>query len=294
MPPFDCASRVGWSYRFLAVDLRAVDLRAVDFLLRAGDFRAVVLRAVDFLLRAGDFRAVDLRAVDLRAVDFRAVDFRAVDFRAVDFLLAVDLRAGDFLAVDFLRVDPAFRVPARLAVLFLAVDLFRAVAINSPPFSLSGRHPFQASPFPFAHPSPHSVPLVAAQRVVQALDPNGAVRADPFGLSRGATLLGEEDLRVVVPAPCPLLPRDEVMHRDPLPSESHVCNSEGSGGGLARVIFAKPLLPSSLGKILAVCARGCKGFPQKNCWSISLTVSVKKVDGIGGSRALCDGWRGCG
>jgi hypothetical protein len=30
------------------------------------------------------------------------------------------------------------------------------------------------------------------------------------------------------------LPRDEVMHRHPLPSESHCCNSAGKGVGLAR------------------------------------------------------------
>src|SRR5947208_436698 len=53
----------------------------------------------------------------------------------------------------------------------------------SPPFSLSGRHAFQASAFPFAHAAPHAVPLVAAQRVVQTLDPNGAVRADALGFA---------------------------------------------------------------------------------------------------------------
>jgi hypothetical protein len=139
VPPFDCVDDGASSYRFLAVDLRAVDLRrAVDFFLagdflRAVDFRAVdFLRAVDFFLLAGAFRAVDfLRAVDffLLAGAFRAVDF----FLAGDFLRAVDLRAVDFLAVDFflagdfLRVDAAFRVPAdRFAVDLFAVD-FRAV-----------------------------------------------------------------------------------------------------------------------------------------------------------------------
>ena len=225
------------------VDLRAVDLRAVD-LRRAGAFLAVDLRRVDLRavdLRAGDFLAVDffLRAVDLRAVDFLAVDLRAVDFRAVDLR-----RAGAFLAVDFLRVDAAFRVPVdRLAAVFLpdvflAVDFLRAVAMLHPElflavdfflvdffaagmltsFPSSGRHPLQASPFPLAHPAPHAVALVAPQGVVQALDPNGTVRADALGFAGGAAFLGEEDLRVVLPASRSLLPRDEVVHR-PLPSE---------------------------------------------------------------------------
>src|SRR4029450_12455126 len=79
--------------------------------------------------------------------------------------------------------------------------------------SLSGRHALQASPFPLAHPAPHAVALVASERVVQALDANGTVGADPLCLSRGASLLGEEDLRVVFATASPLLPWDVVMHR---------------------------------------------------------------------------------
>jgi hypothetical protein len=54
----------------------------------------------------------------------------------------------------------------------------------SPPSFASGRHALQASPFPFAHRSPHPVPLIAAQGVVQAFDANGTVSADPFRLPR--------------------------------------------------------------------------------------------------------------
>src|SRR5581483_3053637 len=55
---------------------------------------------------------------------------------------------------------------------------------RSPPFHTSGRHAFQASPFPFAHPTPHAVPLISAEGVVEALDAHGAVRADPLRLPR--------------------------------------------------------------------------------------------------------------
>src|SRR5207247_2605829 len=62
------------------------------------------------------------------------------------------------------------------------------------------------------------------QGVVQTFDPHGALGADPFGLPGRATLLGEEDLRVVLPAPRAFLPWNEVVHR-PSP-ELHSCNSE--------------------------------------------------------------------
>src|SRR5581483_9199195 len=55
---------------------------------------------------------------------------------------------------------------------------------RSPPFHTSGRHALQASPFPFAHPTPHAVPLISAKGVVEALDAHGAFRADPLGLPR--------------------------------------------------------------------------------------------------------------
>ena len=98
------------------------------------------------------------------------------------------------------------------------------------------RHPFEAPPFPFAHPAPHAVPLIAAKRVVEALDPNGALRADAFGLPGRSPLFGEEDLRVVVSTPRPFLPWDVVMHAA-LPPKSHPCDSEGRTASLARGNF---------------------------------------------------------
>src|SRR6266511_1528536 len=96
------------------------------------------------------------------------------------------------------------------------------------PSRRSGRHPLQASSLPFAHPPPHAVPLVSAEGVVQTLDADRAVRADPLGLPRGAALLGEEHLRVLFPAPSPLLPWNVMVH-GPLLPESHSCNSDGRG-----------------------------------------------------------------
>jgi hypothetical protein len=176
------------------------------------------LRAYFFFL-AVDFFAVDFFAVDFLAVDFFAADFLAVDFFAVDFL-AVDFLAAGFLAVDFLAVD--FLAVDLLAVLFLlAVDFLAGMFTSS---RSSRRHALQAPTFPFAHPAPHAVPLVAAQGVVQAFDPNGALGADALGLAGRPSLLGEEDLRVVVSTSGTFLPRDEVMHR--ASPESHACDSD--------------------------------------------------------------------
>jgi hypothetical protein len=117
-------------------------------------------------LFAGDLRAAVFRFAVLRflvAAPFLAAVFRFAVFRflvAAPFLAAVDLRAVDFFAVDLRRV------------VFLAAVF------------CSGRHALQASPFPFAHPAPHAVSLVATKRVVQALDADGTVCADPFGLPR--------------------------------------------------------------------------------------------------------------
>jgi hypothetical protein len=168
---------------------------------------------------AEDFLAVDFFAELFFAVDFLAVDFLAVDFLAVDFL-AVDLLAEDFLAEDFFA--ELFFAVDFLAVDFLAVDFLAAGMFTS--FQRSRRHALQASSFPFAHAAPHAVALVPAQGVVQALDPNGALGADPLRLSRGSALLGEEDLGIELAAAGPVLPWNEVMHRRFLP-ELHPCNS---------------------------------------------------------------------
>src|SRR6266480_1978919 len=52
------------------------------------------------------------------------------------------------------------------------------------PFGLSGRHAFQAPPFPFAHTPPHAVPFIAAEGVVETLDAHGTLATDPLGLPR--------------------------------------------------------------------------------------------------------------
>src|SRR5207249_2030751 len=148
------------------------------------------------------------------------------------------------------------------------------------------------SPFPLAHASPHPVALVAPKCVVQAFDANGTVRTDALGLSGGTALLGEEDLRVVVPAPGPFLPRDEVMHHHPLPSESHWCNSEGRDHGLARGKFL-PLLSSSQRIILPVFAIAFKGFWQKTLRSIRLTSFVNQADELGGRNGRSTAARAC-
>src|SRR6266550_2537644 len=52
------------------------------------------------------------------------------------------------------------------------------------PFGLSGRHAFQAPPFPFAHTPPHAVPFIAAEGVVETLDAHGTLATEPLGLPR--------------------------------------------------------------------------------------------------------------
>jgi hypothetical protein len=146
----------------------------------------------------------DFWAVDFLAVDFFAVDLLVVDFFAVD-LLVVDFLAVDFFAVDFLAVD------------FLAAGMFTSSRTGS------RSHALQAPALPFAHPSPHPIPLVAAKGVVQALDADGAIGADPLGLPGRPTLLGEEDLGVVISATGPVLPWNEMMHG--LSPKLHLCNS---------------------------------------------------------------------
>src|SRR5438477_172709 len=54
----------------------------------------------------------------------------------------------------------------------------------SSPFSLSGRHAFQAPPFPFAHTPPYAIPFIAAEGVVQTFDADGTLATDPLGLPR--------------------------------------------------------------------------------------------------------------
>jgi hypothetical protein len=155
----------------------------------------------------------------LRDVPFRfrvAAAFLApVRFRlrvVVAFLAPVE-RFRLRVAAAFLAAVERFREVVFLRVVdFLRdADFLRVVAmVTSPP--RSGRHALQASPFPFAHASPHAVPLVATQRVVEALDANRALGADALRLARRSALLGEENLRVELPASRPLLPRDEVVH----------------------------------------------------------------------------------
>jgi hypothetical protein len=213
-PPSVRAHREG--YFRLAVVRLDEDLRAVArFLgLRAAVVRLAVLRlrADVFLLPVVRLRApvVLLRAVDLRAVPFRfrvAAAFRPARDLAADFRFRV--------AAAFLAAVERFRDVVRRAVDFrvvrLRVDFLRAVAMVTS-FPRSGRHALQASSFPLAHAPPHAVPLVAAQGVVEALDPDRALRADTLRFARRSTLLGEEHLRVELPASRPLLPRDVVVH----------------------------------------------------------------------------------
>jgi hypothetical protein len=186
---------VGPVQRFFALDfflLAAVAFEVRRFRVAAAFFPAAT-RLVDFL-----------RAVVFFAVDFLRAGLRAAVFLAAVFLLA-GLRAADFLAPVFLRAVVLFLVAAAFlpaadrfavfrfrvaAAFFAAADrfaagLFRAaVFLAAIPVPLSSvvtkglglrRHPFEAPSFPFAHPAPHAVPLIATKRVVEALDPNGAL-----------------------------------------------------------------------------------------------------------------------
>jgi hypothetical protein len=179
-------------YRFFAVRLFA-GLRAAVFL--AADFLAAVFLRVVFLrvvfLAAGLRAAVFLRVVFLRA------GLRAAVFLAAGFLRVVFLRVAFFAAVlrfavvRFLVAADFLAAVERLALFrflvaaafFPAVDLFFAGDIGHPLPSVSGRHALQASPFSFAHPSPYPVPLIAAKGIVEALDANRTIGADPLGLS---------------------------------------------------------------------------------------------------------------
>src|SRR2546426_1368888 len=91
--------------------------------------------------------------------------------------------------------------------------------------SASRRHALQAPALPLAHSSPHPIAFVASEGVVEALDANGALGADPFGLARGSALLGKEDLRVEVSASRSVLPWNEMVHASS-PPKLHCCNSE--------------------------------------------------------------------
>ena len=53
-----------------------------------------------------------------------------------------------------------------------------------------------AAALPFGKAAPETEPLVVLQRVLQALGPDLATPADPFGLPGGTALLGEERLRI--------------------------------------------------------------------------------------------------
>jgi hypothetical protein len=182
------------------------------------DFRLAVLRLDEDLRAVARFLGLRAAVVRLRVVRLRVGRLAVLRLRDVPFRLRV---AAAFLAARDLTADFRFRVAAaflaaverfRDVVFLRAVDFFlRVVAmVTSPP--RSGRHALQASPFPFAHASPHAVPLVATQRVVEALDADRALGADALRLARRSALLGEEDLRVELPASRPLLPRDEVVH----------------------------------------------------------------------------------
>jgi hypothetical protein len=195
--------------------------RDVDFFavvrFRAGDLRAAVfLRPV--LLRADDFFAVDFLAAGFRRVVFRVVAFLAVRFlvaaaffpaadrfaavrflvvaaffAAVDRLRVGDLRADDFLAAVFLRAAGLRADDVLRAAVFLAAAMccpLSLPAVGPRPSALlsrdvlSGRHALQAPPFPFAHAAPDAVSLVSAECVVEALDANGTLAADPLGFPR--------------------------------------------------------------------------------------------------------------
>jgi hypothetical protein len=177
-------------FRFLvaAAFLPAVFLRAVVLFLVAAAFLPAATRFVDFLragLRAVDFFAVLFLRAGLRAVRFlvAAAFLPAVFLRAVVLFLvaAAFLPAADRFAVFRFRVAADFFAAADL----FAAGLFRAaVFLAAIPVPLSSvvtkglglrRHPFEAPSFPFAHPAPHAVSLIATKRVVEALDPNGAL-----------------------------------------------------------------------------------------------------------------------
>ncbi len=94
-------------------------------------------------------------------------------------LLAVDrLRAAVFLAAG-LRAASSWLLPCLLPFPCCLVGVRRTVVGRS-----SGRHALQASALPFAHAPPHAVSLVTTEGVVQALDADGTLAADPLGLPR--------------------------------------------------------------------------------------------------------------
>ena len=60
--------------------------------------------------------------------------------------------------------------------------------------------------FSFGQTTPDAESLVVLQRVVQALGPDVAPPADPFGLPGGTALLWEERLRICLCTQRPVLP----------------------------------------------------------------------------------------
>jgi hypothetical protein len=147
-------------------------------------FLAAGLRAAVFLLLVAFFAAtLRLAVVFLAALLRRLVAFFAPTLRLAEatFLLAVAFFAA---VLRFAEATFLLTVAFFAAVLRFAVDLFFAGDIGHPLSSVSGRHAFQASPFSFAHPSPHPVPLIATKGVVEALDANRTIGADPLRLPR--------------------------------------------------------------------------------------------------------------
>ena len=169
----------------------------------------------------GTGRSPRLRGVGPRlgtSVEKRPTYFFFVDFLAVAFLVAF-LGAAFFVAFFAVAFFVAF-----LAGMFTS-------SRRSSTSRSSRRHALEAPALPLAHATPHPVPLVAAQGVVQALDANRAVGADPLGLSRRPSLFGEEDLRIVIATPRAVLPWDEMVHA--LSPELHRCDSGSYTAGSA-------------------------------------------------------------
>jgi hypothetical protein len=67
-----------------------------------------------------------------------------------------------------------------------------------------------AAALPLGKAAPDTEPLVVLQRVLQALGPDLATPADPFGLPGGAALLREERLRIRLGTQCPVLPTQAI------------------------------------------------------------------------------------
>src|SRR5581483_5867543 len=127
--------------------------------IRCGGDHGVRLRAAQPSTRGPENRGRGTGRSPFRRVPARE---RLLLLRGSPLLRRGLLGRGPLLGGGLLRGSPLLRDGPLLGggLLLGGRPLLRG-RHRSPPFHTSGRHALQASPFPFAHPTPHAVPLIS-------------------------------------------------------------------------------------------------------------------------------------